>query len=141
MSRQPRAALAAMPNKVLLVALFLMRPIKFLHGRVLMRRGLNYCQQTHPVLFWSVISPIHLGSTGCPFSQVNRTAAAHVGNSFIIISISGAPVTLAPRHCFPKLKQCSSLSSARRTCCFPTIYGNQLQSSAGSAERLTRPKE
>lgn len=74
---------------------------------------------------------------GYPFLQVKMTAVVNVGNTLIVISISGTPVTLAPCHGLPKLKQCSSIPTAWRTSCFPTIYGSQLQSFAGSGGRLT----
>jgi len=77
-----------------------------------------------PLAFSGPSFPIHLESTGCPFLQARRTAVANVGNSLIVIVVSGAPVTLAPYRGLPKQKQCSSIPSARRTSCFPTIYGS-----------------
>lgn len=57
----------------------------------------------HILAFSGPLFPIHLETMGYPFLQVKRTAVANVGNSLIVISVSGAPVTLAPCHGLPKL--------------------------------------
>lgn len=95
----------------------------------------------HVFVFSGPLFLLHLESIGYPFLQVRRTAAACIGNSLILIFISRAPVTLAPCHGLSKLKQCCSFPSAWRTSsCFPTIYGSQLWSFAGSGGRLTGAK-
>lgn len=100
--------LAARPNEGLAIGLHLMRPTDISLKLDFVEETLQILPVNTSLRFLVHCSCYTWRAWGYPFLRVRRTAVANVGNSLILVFISGAPVTLASCHGLSKIKQCCS---------------------------------